>query len=142
MLSGNLWIIYALVFGAALFAVQGLYWVLFRARQQRRLINRRLALTDRLENPTEVFDALRRERGLGVFSHVPLVRKFDELVVQSGLALSPDSWLGILFVLSGTVFTLLGFWIGFGLIALVVAGFTGAAVLLLIVLFARRRRIA
>ena len=49
MLSGELWVIYALVFGTALFAVQGVYWVVFRARHERRLINRRLALSDRLE---------------------------------------------------------------------------------------------
>src|SRR5258707_12204265 len=81
MLSEELWVIYALVFGTALFAVQGLYWVVFRARHQRRLINRRLALTDRLENPTQVFEALRRERGLGALFRAPLLRRFDELAV-------------------------------------------------------------
>src|SRR6266545_6411232 len=106
MLSGELWIIYALVFGTALFAVQGLYWLVFRARHERRLINRRLALTDRLENPTQVFEALRRERGLEVFAHVPVLKKLDELVVQSGLAITPETWLGILFVLSAAFFVL------------------------------------
>jgi len=142
MVSGELWVIYALVFGTALFAVQGLYWVVFRARHQRRLINRRLALTDRLENPTQVFEALRRERGLGVLFRAPLLRRFDELVVQSGLAVTPETWLGILFVLSAVFFVLLGFSVGFGLIVFLVSVLAGALVLFLYLLLARRRRIA
>jgi tight adherence protein B len=141
MLSEELWVFYALVFGTALFAVQGLYWVVFRARHQRRLINRRLALTDRLENPTQVFETLRRERGLGVLFHAPILRKFDELVVQSGLTITPETWLGILFVLSAVFFMLLGFLIGFGLIALLVSVLVAASILFLFLLLARRRRI-
>jgi tight adherence protein B len=142
MLSGELWVIYALVFGTAIFAVQGLYWVVFRARHERRLINRRLALTDQLENPTQVLDALRRERGLGLLVHAPVLRKLDELVVQSGLAVTPGTWLGILFLISSIFFVPLGFWLGFGLIALALAVVAAAALLYLFLLRARRRRIA
>jgi tight adherence protein B len=142
MLSGELWVIYALVFGTALFAVQGFYWAVFRARHQRRLINRRLALTDQLENPTQVLEALRRERGLGLLTNAPLLRKLDELVVQSGLAITPATWLGILFVLSAVFFVPLGFWIGFGPIALAVAVAAAAAALFVFLLRVRRRRIA
>jgi tight adherence protein B len=140
MLSEELWIIYALVFGTALFAVQGLYWVVFRARHQRQLINRRLVLTDRLETPTQVFEALRRERGFGL--RAPGLEKLDELVVQSGLTITPATWLGILFVLSASFFLPLGLWLGFGLIALATAVLAAAGTLFVFLLRARRRRIA
>src|SRR5437660_10069998 len=111
MLSGELWVIYALVFGTALFAVQGVYWVVFRARHERQLINRRLALSDRLENPSQVMEALRRERGLGALGDVPVLRQLDEVVIQSGLSITPGTWLGILFVLSALFYVLLGFFL-------------------------------
>jgi tight adherence protein B len=142
MLSGELWVIYALVFGTAIFAVQGFYWLVFRARHQRRLINRRLALTDRLESPTQVFEALRRERGLGFLSDAPILRKLDELVVQTGLALTPGTWLGILFLVWAVFFLPLSLWLGFGLIALAAAVLAAALALYLFLLQARRRRVA
>src|SRR5262245_878607 len=142
MFSEELWIIYALVFGTALFAVQGLYWVVFRARHQRQLINRRIALTDRLENPTEVFEVLRRERGLGILFRAPFLNEFDALIVQSGLTISPEGWLGILLAVCVAIFALLGLWIGFNLIALAVSVVASVAILLLFLLWSRRRRIA
>ena len=53
----ELWIIYALVFGTVLLGVQGLYVLLFKARQEKDAINRRLALTAQLNNPNEVLEA-------------------------------------------------------------------------------------
>jgi tight adherence protein B len=142
MLSGELWVIYALVFGTALFAVQSLYWLVFRARHERQLINRRLALSDRLENPSQVMEALRRERGLGALGDVPVLRRLDEVVIQSGVSITPGTWLGILFVLSALFYVLLGFFLGFGLIALAPAVLGAVAILYLFLLQARRRRIA
>jgi tight adherence protein B len=141
MLSGELWIIYALIFGTAIFAVQGLYWLVFRARHQRNLINRRLALTDRLENPTQVFEALRRERGLGILVDAPMLKKLEELVVQSGLTITPATWFGILFLLSAVFFFLFAFWMGFGLITLGLAVVAAVTVLAAFLLQVRRRRI-
>ena len=72
MLANELWFIYALVFGAALLGVQGLYWVLFKARQEKQAINRRLVLGTQLANPSEVLEAFRKERSgsfLGRFFH-------------------------------------------------------------------------
>lgn len=142
MLSGELWVIYALVFGTALFAVQGLYWLVFRARHQRQLINRRLALSDRLENPSQVMEALRRERGFGALGDLPVLRNLDRLVVQSGVSVTAGTWIGILFILSAAFFFLLGLWLGFGLIALIAAVLSAAACLYLFLVRARRRRIA
>jgi tight adherence protein B len=141
MLSEELWVVYALVFGTAIFAVQGLYWLLFRARRQRQLINRRLAVTDRLESPAQVLNALRQERGLGSLN-APILKKLDELVVQSGLTLTPASWVGILCFLSVGFFILLSLCIGFGLIALAIAVVAAPAALCAFLLRSRRRRIA
>jgi tight adherence protein B len=142
MLSGELWVIYALVFGTALFAVQGLYWLVFRARHERQLINRRLALNDRLENPSQVMEALRRERGLGALGELPVLKQIDELVIQSGVSVTAGTWLGILFILSAVFFFLFGVFLGFGLIALAAAVVAAAGALYLFLLQARRRRIA
>ena len=142
MLSGETWVIYALVFGTAIFAVQGLYWLLFRARHHRQLINRRLAVADRLEARAQILDVLRRERGLGSVANMPILNKLDKVVIQSGLTITPASWLGILCLLSVVFFVLLGFCLGFGLLAFAIAVAAAAAALCLFLLRARRRRIA
>src|SRR5438876_716769 len=56
MIGSELWHIYALVFGAVLLGMQGLYWVLFKERHEQKIVNRRLALTAQLANPAEVLD--------------------------------------------------------------------------------------
>jgi tight adherence protein B len=142
MLSTELWLIYALVFGTALFAVQGLYWVAFRARHERRLINRRLALTDQLANPTQVMDALRRERSLGVLAGAPILSRLEKFVVQSGLSFTLPYCFGIFFILCAGLYVVVGFCLGFGLIALGLAILAAAGTLCLYVMLARRRRIA
>jgi|SRR5579863_143951 len=83
----ELWLIYGLVFFAALLSVEGLYWLIFRVRGTKRVINRRLALGQKLTSPTEVFDALRQERGFGNFSN-PTLASLNDYLVQSGLRLS------------------------------------------------------
>jgi tight adherence protein B len=142
MLSGELWVVYALVFATAIIGVQGVYWLLFRARRQRQLINRRLAVADRVENPAKVLDTLRRDRALGGLLNTPILKKLDEIVTQSGLTLTPASWLAILCVLSVVFFLLLGLCLGFGLLAFAIAVAAAAAALYLFLLRARRRRIA
>jgi len=70
MINSELWIIYALVFGAALLGVQALYWLVFRSRRERKIINRRLTLRSELPDQGAVLEALRRERGLGYLGNV------------------------------------------------------------------------
>src|SRR5713226_177264 len=84
MVNNQLWIIYALVFGAALFGAQALYWLLIRSRTERKIINRRLTLTRELSDQGAVLEALRRERGSAAFANVAGLQWFDELVMQSG----------------------------------------------------------
>ena len=87
MINSELWIIYALVFGAALLGFQALYWLVFRSRAERKIINRRLTLATELRDQGAVLDALRRERGLTAFANVAGLEWLDELVMQSGLKL-------------------------------------------------------
>jgi tight adherence protein B len=102
MVDNQLWIIYALVFGAALLGVQALYWLLFRSRAERKIINRRLTLSRELRDQVAVLEALRRERGLGALGDVAGLQWLDELVVQTGLKLDATRllvWIGGLSVL-------------------------------------------
>jgi tight adherence protein B len=84
----ELQIIYVLVFAAALLGVQGLYWVLVKARRDTTAINRRLSLHDRIADPSEVLQALRRERAIDFFAYVPSSQKLQQLMMQSGLRLN------------------------------------------------------
>jgi len=88
MIAGELWLIYALAFGATLLGVQALYWVLYRERRDQKAINRRLALTAQLSSPADVLEVLRRERGADILARVPILDNFKELIVQSGVQLS------------------------------------------------------
>jgi len=139
--SSQLWIIYALIFGAALFGVRAIYWFVFRSRAEQRIINRRLALSNELANPVEVLDALRSERGLGPFSGVTGVEWLEKLVMQTGLKLGPAPlaiWgLGLI----ALFYVPMLLWLPLGPFAILVAipAALGAGVLLL--RWARARRI-
>src|SRR6516165_9639046 len=85
MIANELWLVYALVFGAVLLAIQGLYWVLIKERGERKKINRRLALTTELANPSEVLEILRKERGVDILVYIPSLQGLKNLIVQSGV---------------------------------------------------------
>jgi tight adherence protein B len=85
--SNQLWIIYALIFGAALFGARALYWLVYRSRTEQRIINRRLALSNELSNPIEVLDTLRRERGLGNLGGAAGFEWLEKLIMQTGLTI-------------------------------------------------------
>lgn len=86
-MGNELWLIYGLVFGAALLGVQVLYVVLIRSRGERKIINRRLTLGAQLNDQGAVLEALRKERGGGAFAYIPGFDRLHQLVVQSGLEL-------------------------------------------------------
>jgi tight adherence protein B len=142
MLSGELWVICGLIFVAAFFAVHGLYGLAFRARRERRLINRRLALTRPVAGPSEDSKPLRRERGFGFLAGLPVLNGLESLIVQSGVSITPTAWLAVLIGLSFFFYALLGFWLGFGLTGLAIAIVAAGAILNLYLVWARRRRIA
>jgi len=106
MFDGELWVIYALIFGAVILAVQGLHVLLFKTRQEQTAINRRLVLTTQLNNPTEVLEALRRERGIEFVGWVPTFQHLNTLVIQSGVRFSAFTFV-LLFLALGLLFTLL-----------------------------------
>ena len=139
MLSNELWVIYALVFGAALLGVQGLYWVLVKARQEKQAINRRLVLGTQLANPTEVLEAFRKERSASFLSSLSM---FNDLVVQSGLRLSGlKIFIGV--AIPCLLFYLLfRFALGGDLLSIGLAVPAAAAVYYVYLRVARKRRIA
>ena len=139
MLVNELWVVYALVFGAALLGVQGLYWVLIRGRQEKKAINRRLVLGTQLADPTQVLDAFRKERGVDFISSM---RMFHDLIVQSGLRLSGVKIVIAISIAAVFFYLLLRFAIGSDLLAIVLSAPAAAAVFYLYLWRARRRRIA
>lgn len=142
MVANELWIIYALVFGAALLGVQALYWLLFKTRSENKAINRRLALTQQLSNPTEVLQALRRERGVAFLDRVALFHKWNELVVQSGVRMTHGKLVFTLIVPAILAYFLIQFLVGWHLLALTLAPPIAAATLYLYLSISRSRRIA
>jgi len=121
MFNNELWIIYALVFGAALLGFQALYVLVIRSRKERKIINRRLTLTNELSDQAAVLETLRLERGLGAFGDVAGLQWLDQLIMQSGLKFSVTRllvWIGGLTV---AYYVPLGLWLNLGAPAIVVA---------------------
>lgn len=141
MVNNELWIIYALVFGAALLGFQALYWLVFRSRAERKIINRRLTLSSELADPVAVLDVLRRERGLGNLGNVPGLQWLDELVMQTGWKVNPVRIFLWIAVLSGVFYLPLAFWLNLGPLAIVVAVATALLSGYLFLRNARERRI-
>jgi tight adherence protein B len=119
--NNQLWIIYALVFGAALLGFQALYWLLFHSRAERKIINRRLTLSSELSDPVAVLDVLRRERGLGNLGNLPGLQWLDELVMQSGLKVNPARIFVWIAILTGVFYLPFAFWLKLGPVAIVFA---------------------
>jgi tight adherence protein B len=142
MIANELWLVYALVFGAVLLAIQGLYWVLIKERGERKKINRRLALTAELANPSEVLQILRKERGADVLVHIPSLQRLKNLIVQSGVRFTA----GVLFFWFGAPALLFYFLIrvasGSNFFSVALAVPAATAFFYLYLLRARRRRIA
>jgi tight adherence protein B len=137
----GLWVIYALVFGAALLGIQAVYWLFFRSRQQQKAINRRLVLHEKLTHRADALEALRRERGFSNFNNPTLTRANDYLV-QTGLKVDYNT----LAICAATtvvaflvIFSLL---MGFGFLSIALAAITGIVVVFFFLRRARRRRIA
>jgi tight adherence protein B len=141
MIGSELWHIYALVFAAVLFGIQGLYWVLFTERREQKIVNRRLELTAQLSNPAEVLHALRKERGIEFLAGIPSLRAFNDLIVQSGIRLSGAGLLLAIGVLSVLAYLLFNFAFG-SILPMALAVPSAMALLYLFLHWARRRRIA
>jgi len=136
---GQLWIIYGLVFIAALLGVQASYWLFTGTRRTKKAVNRRLALTQELSNPATVLETLRRERGLADFA-LPLLGDSDYLM-QTGLRF--DGKLFLLWAVGAILFfVIFGFALGFGVIAVALTLLATVVGVVMFLQLARRKRIA
>jgi tight adherence protein B len=137
----QLWIIYVIVFCAVLLGVQGAYWFFSEQQRTRGAINRRLILARQNASARDVFDILKRERGLiGLDSEQ--FEYLSDLVIQTGLRLEGKMLVVIAFLLGVLFFALFGIAFGFGLIAFVLSAVFAAIALVLFLALARRKRIA
>jgi len=97
-------VIYITVFGAVLLAVQAAYWLFTEQKSTRGAINRRLHLAKESSSAQEIFETLKRERGLAGLDNEQF-RRLNDLIVQTGLRLdgklliAGGFLLGILFFL-------------------------------------------
>ena len=83
----ELWVIYGLVFFAAILAIESLYWLIYELRGNKKTINRRLTLGEKSAAKGQVLDILRRERGFADFNS-PTLTRLNDFFVQTGLRVS------------------------------------------------------
>lgn len=140
--ASELWIIYALVFGTVLLAVQGLYVVFFKVRQEKAAVNRRLTLSTQLNNPNEVLDILRRERGVEFLNRFSALEQLNDLVVQSGVRANGLSFVLLSLVLGLANTALLTMALGSPVVGFVVAVPATIGLMYLYLRIAQQRRIA
>jgi tight adherence protein B len=141
MTPNELWIIYGLVFGAALLGAQALYWLLIRSRTERKIINRRLTLAKELNDQGAVLETLRRERGVGLLANVRGLDWLNELIIQSGLKLDTARLLLWLVGLTAVFYLVLG-WFQLGPIAVLIALPAALGIGYLLLARARAQRIS
>jgi tight adherence protein B len=137
----ELWLITGFVFGAVLFGVEALYWLVFHRRRINKTVDRRLELSRGLLYPAEPANALRGEPGILDSDH-PAFRTLNDLLAQTGLR--PDRNVLLLAVLALSVLFFLG-WaqiLGYGLAAIAAAVLSALLLLFLFFRAMRQRRIA
>ena len=142
MIPTELWLIYALVFGAVLLGFQAVYWLLFKERREKQTINRRLALAAELANPREVLQILRKERGVDLLAQIPSLQSFKQLVVQSGVRFTGTKVFLAIAIPAALFFLVLQLATGSSFLAVALACPLTAASIFLLLARARRRRIA
>jgi tight adherence protein B len=135
------WIIYALVFAAALLGVQAVYWLVSRARGAQRSISRRLTLSSRLLTPTAALETLLRERGFADFDN-RFLRSMNDFVAQTGLRFNRNLAAPVTLGLGATFFIILGSAIGFGVLPFVLAVVATLVAVFIFLATRRRKRIA
>jgi tight adherence protein B len=140
--ANELWVVYALVFGAALLGIQGAYWFLVKNRREQKAVNRRIALSAQNSNPTEVLEVLRRERGVDFLPQISFFKNLELLIVQSGVRLSGPKLIVILAFIGLVWYFVLQYATGFRSLAVPAAVLLAFASMYLFLKLARRRRVA
>ena len=133
-------IIYITIFCAVLLAVQGAYWLFAEQQRARGAVNRRLLLA-KSGNAQEIFETLKRERGLSGLDNEHFAH-LNDLVIQTGLRLDGKLLIAIAFSLGVVFFVLLGMAFGFGLLSLIFSIICSALAMVLFLALIRRKRIA
>jgi tight adherence protein B len=129
------------VFGAVLLAVQGAYWLFAEQKRVRGAVNRRLVLLKQSRSAQEIFETLKRERGL-IGIDTANFRRLNDLLVQTGLRLDGKLLIAIAFLLGVVLFLLFGFAFGYGPLSFILSALCSVLVLALIFTLIRRKRIA
>jgi tight adherence protein B len=109
----ELWTIYLIIFCASALAVQVAFWIFTEGRRNRKAVNRRLVLSVQNNGQRDVYEALKRERGLSDFESERL-RYLNDFLTQTGLRFDRTLLIGSAFALSAFYFILLGFLFHFG----------------------------
>ena len=135
-----MWVIYALIFGAALLGVQGVM-LLLRSRKTEKSVNRRLVLTAQGESPSAVLETLRRERGFADIDNA-LLKKLSDFWTQTGLRFDRNTLVLSCFGLGAFFFLVFSALIGFSFSALLLGTISAAGSLYLFLVSVRSRRIA
>lgn len=140
MQGPELMVLYAAIFIGVLLAFDGVLEFFSRGKGGEEAVNRRLRMLASGADPEEVLKLLRRRRPADGLARVPVLRDWQTLVIQSGIAMDARRLLTAL--LLGTVGLLLILMLlGFaGPVALSLALLLGGALPVLVLIQIRRRR--
>jgi tight adherence protein B len=133
-------VIYILIFAAASLACYGAYWILIFNRRASKIVNRRLDLSQSLDNSSAVLDTLRRERGFREEGS-PIFRQISDWLTQTGLRVQRTTLILVFVALSLALILIFSSLLGAGLLAILLAILTSAAATAFYLSMARSRRI-
>ena len=134
-------VIYIIVFCAVLLAVQGTYWFVTEQRRVQGAVNRRLLLAKQTGSAQEVFETLKRERGLIGLENKQFSR-LNDLILQTGLRLDQKLLIVVAFLLGLLFFVLFGLAFGYGLLSFIFSVIFAAVSMVIFLALVRRKRIA
>ncbi len=137
----ELWVIYALVFGAAMFGIQAGYWFMIRGRKTQKVINRRLSLSAQGESANAVLETLRNERKFSNAEN-PIVRNLSQFWTQTGLRFDTNTFVLSSVALVVVYIIIFGWMLGFGLMAGLLSLFAAALTVVAYLSRTRHNRIA
>ena len=136
----DLTIIIVLTFLTAALAVYGIYWFLVFSRQEQRIVNRRLALSKSVANPSAALEALREERGFGNINN-PVLQWFSDWLSQTGIAIKQKTFLLTFLLLYLAVNVPVSIVLGFGFGSTALALVAAVGIMLFVLYRLRSRRI-
>ena len=136
----DLTIIIVLTFLTAALAVYGIYWFLVFSRQEQRIVNRRLALSKSVANPSAALEALREERGFGNINN-PVLQWLSDWLSQTGIAIKQKTFLLTFLLLYLAVNVPVAIVLGFGFGSTALALVAAVGIMLFVLYRLRSRRI-